>query len=258
MKRPFNDARPIQINGTRDPKETLSIAQRAAFGTAILAYNLLEDSHSALFWVMSHLPSMQEVADKVRHIDDKTAFMLSAVESSSIHPDDVERIRDALRRFNELKSYRNAMVHCRIIDASIGIGLSDGQKGVASEILLTEEAMEILYAHLVWSERELSSAGSVIMAVGRFNSLANEDPQKSSAEQHVGVHRGSFYSNSDTRRKLRPLPHFPTEAEMEAALAAHRRSEQVKLSEWFNQFKAPTKVYRIPLVETLIDPPLDL
>ena len=135
---------------------------------------------------------MKEMADKAWSIDEKTAFMLSAVEAASLDPEDVERIHDALRRFDELKSYRNAMVHCRIIDASIGVGLSDGPKGKRSEILLTEEALDLLYAHLVWSARELSSAGSVIMAVGQFNALADQDPRKLSARQHVAVHRGSF------------------------------------------------------------------
>jgi len=95
----------------------------------------------------------------------------------------------------------------------------------------------------------------LIMAVGRFNALADEDPRKQSAGQHVTVHRGSFYSNSDTRGKLRPLPNFPSEAEMEMAVAARRRSEQAKLSEWMSQFEGPRMIVRIPPVETLIDPP---
>src|SRR6266702_6127838 len=99
MKRPYNKARPIEINGTHDPKEDLSVAQRAAFGTAILTYNLLEDGHSALFWVMSYLPGMKEMADKARSIDEKTAFMQSTVEAASLDSEDVVRIRDALRRF---------------------------------------------------------------------------------------------------------------------------------------------------------------
>jgi hypothetical protein len=160
MKRPYNKARPLYVNGTRDPKEDLSLGQRAAFGAAILTYNLLEDGHSALFWVMSHLPGVKETAGKVWHIDEKTAFMLSTVEAVSLDPEDVGRIREALHRFDELKSYRNAMVHCRIIDASIGIGLSDGPKGRRSEILLTEEALDLFYSHLVWSERDLVQARS--------------------------------------------------------------------------------------------------
>jgi hypothetical protein len=161
--------------------------------------------------------------------------MLLAVEATSLDPEDIERIREALHRFDELKSSRNAMAHCRIIDASIRVGLSDGLKGKRCEILLTEEALDLLYWHLVWSERELSSAGSVIMAVGRLNSLADDHPLKLSAQQHVTVHRINFYSNSDTRRRLRPLPDFPTEAEMEVAVSARRRSEQAKLSEWMSQ-----------------------
>jgi hypothetical protein len=254
MKRPYDKDRPTQINGGHNPREDLSVAQRAAFGTAVLTYNLLEDGHSGLFWVMSHLPGVKELADKARSIDEKTAFMRSAVEVASLDPDDLDRIHEALHRFDELKSYRNAMVHCRVIDASIGVGLSDGPKGKRSEILLTEEALDLLYSHFVWSERELSSACSVIMAVGRFNSLADDDPRKPSAQQHVAVHRGSFYSNSDTCRKLRQLPDFPTEAEMKAALSSYRRSEQAKLSEWMSQFKGPSKTIRIPLVETLVAP----
>jgi hypothetical protein len=147
------------------------------------------------------------------------------------------------------------MVHCRIIDASIGVGRSDGQKGEPSEILLTEEALDLLYSHLVWSERELLSANSIVIALSRFNELPDGDPRKQDTRQHILVHRGSFYSNSDTRRRLRPLPDFPTEAEMEVALEAHRRAQQAKLSAWMDQFRAPTKVFRIPRVETLIEPP---
>jgi hypothetical protein len=255
MKRPSNESRPILVNGTRDPREDLSIAQRAAFGDAILAYNLLEDGHAALFWVMSQLTGMAERASKARHIDERTACILHALRSIPLEAEDAERIREALARFEELKAYRNAMVHCRIIDASIGVGRSDGQKGEPSEILLTEEALDLLYWHLVWSERELSSAISIIIAVSRFNELSDDDSRKRDAAQHLRVHRGSFYSNSGTRRRLRPLPDFPTEVEMEVAMEAHRRAQQAKLSEWLDQFRAPRKIVRIPLVETLIDPP---
>jgi hypothetical protein len=254
MKRPFNDVRPTQINGTRDPRENLSIAQRAAFGDAILAYNLLEDSHSALFWVTSQLPGMAERANKARSIDERTVCILHALKSAALEAEDTERIREAIARFEELKAYRNAMVHCRIIDASIGVGRSDGQKNEPSEILLTEEALDLLYWHLVWSERELLSANSIIIAVSQFNALPNDDPRKLSARQHLVVHRISFYSNSDTRRRLRPLPEFPTEAEMELAMEVHRRAQQAKLSAWMDQFRGPSKVFSIPLVETLIDP----
>jgi hypothetical protein len=138
---------------------------------------------------------------------------------------------------------------------TIGVGRSDGQKGEPSEILLTEEALELLYWQLVWSERELSSANSVIISVDQFNALPDDDPRKKAAKQHLLVHRGSFYSNSDTRRRLRPLPDFPTEVELEAAMETHRRAQQAKLSAWMDEFRGPTKVVRIPLVETLVVPP---
>jgi hypothetical protein len=122
MKRPSNEVRPIHINGTRDPREDLSIAQRATFGDAILAYNLLEDSHSALFWVTSQLPGTAKRASKARSIDERTACILHALKSAALEVEDAGRIREALARFEELKAYRNAMAHCRI--SVTGSGLS--------------------------------------------------------------------------------------------------------------------------------------
>jgi hypothetical protein len=84
MKRPFNEVRSIQVNGTRDPRGDLSIGQRAAFGDAILAYNLLEDGHTALFWVTSQLPGMAERASKARHIDERTACILDALKAAPL------------------------------------------------------------------------------------------------------------------------------------------------------------------------------
>jgi hypothetical protein len=151
MKRPANDVIRIDIDGTRDPKANLSPEQLQAYAIAVLAYNLLEDQVEALFYVASHRDAFREEAAKLSRIDQKTDLILRVVETVGLDPEDVTQCREMMARFDVLKEHRNALVHCRLVDAPIGIGLKDGARDRV-EILLTVEALTAFYTHMYWLE----------------------------------------------------------------------------------------------------------
>jgi hypothetical protein len=246
MKRPSNGVARIDLEGGRDPKANLSTEQLAAFAVAVLTFNLLEDAHVEVFSLISMRPGRGHEASKLNHIDAKTEFMLREVENIGLDPDDLRQFREMLARFNVLKDHRNAMVHCRLINAPVGIGMKDDIKG-SVEILLTAEAMEAFRIHMWWLEQEFSGASSVIAETSYISRLEADDSELPKRRTYLEAYQYTFHEAGDMRIKMLPLPDFPTEAEMEKELSNWRDARQIKLSEWFSQFKGP--LYRATFLE---------
>jgi hypothetical protein len=241
MKRPHQPTRLPDINGTRDPRLDLDEKQLAAFALAVLYYNILEDAVTGLLSTAQQFAKPNEIKRRIYKVRDKVEAVLKVVERIVSEPCDLVRIRDALAYFTFLQGYRNVLAHARIINASVGIGLSDEKNGRREEILLSVDALVILQAHFIWTERELSTANSLLCGIDQFNMLAPADPRRAKHQEYVDAYRHVFYENGDTRRRLAPLLDFPSEETLAAAGEAYRAAQRAKLSEWMQPFKGPVK-----------------
>ncbi len=241
MKRPHQPTRLPDINGTRDPKLDLDEKQLAAFALAVLYYNILEDAVTGLLFTAQQLAHPNEIKVRIYKADERVEAVLKVVERIVSEPGDLDRFREALAHFSFLKGHRNTLAHARIINASVGIGLSDEKNGKRDEILLSVDALVILQAHFIWTERELSAANSLLCGINQFNMLTPSDPRRAKHQEYVDAYRHVFYKNGDTRRRLAPLLDFPSEETLAAAGEAYRAAQQAKLSEWMQPFKRPAK-----------------
>ncbi len=128
------------------------------------------------------------------------------------------------------------------------------------EVLLTEEALNRCYDHIVALEKELSSLGSLLAGMNAPRASASNDPNRSQLEEAVRVHQAQFRENRRRRRSLKRLPKFPTESKLNAAVIRSREAQAAILAGWFQPLSEPPQrpTQMSPLLHEATGlPPLD-
>lgn len=128
---PHKKDTPKSVHSTRDIKKDLTENQLAAFGAAALAYNILEDQIDALLHVVTNVPDwlIKEVSSRIHGLDGKAAIINKAISKTPLESKDAKMANASIGAFMEFKKNRDAMIHARIINASIGIELSEKTRG---------------------------------------------------------------------------------------------------------------------------------
>ena len=178
--------KPAKVHSTGDIKKDLTEKQLIAFGAAALAYNILEDQIDALLGVVTNVPDwlIPEVSSRIHGLDGKVAIIHKTLERSGLDSKDAKFAGESLGAFCEFKKIRDAMIYARIINAAIGIGLSEKARGdKAFEILLTEGALNGYYDHVIALEKEFSSLGPLLAGISTLMSAAPDDPKRSQYEE---------------------------------------------------------------------------
>lgn len=240
MRRPYNKDKPTDAHSTGDVRRDLTEKQLAAFGAACLAYNILEDGIDALLYVVTNIPDwlIKEVTTRIHGLDGKTAIIQKSIEKSGLIATDQKIASESIAVFGEFKKIRDAMIHARVLNAAIGIGLSDRTRGERGfEVLLTEEALNTFYEHIVALEKELSSLGSLLGGTTALRGSSADDPKKSQYEEAVRVHEAQFRENHRRRRSLKPLPKFPDEVQLKAAMLLWNQTQTATLMGWFQPWE---------------------
>jgi len=107
------------------------------------------------------------------------------------------------------------------------IGRGAKQRGKSPfEILLSADALDAFYDHIVALQKELSSGGSLLDSAITLNQSVANDPNRSRYEEAFRVHEAQFRESHKRRLELKRLPKFPGEDEFLAA-ANRLREEQI-------------------------------
>jgi hypothetical protein len=259
MRRPYNKDKPTDVHSTGDVKKDLTEKQLAAFGAATLAYNILEDQIDALLYVVTNVPDWlaKEVSSRIHGLDGKIAIIHKAIENSGLDTlKERDLAHDSIAAFGTYKKDRDALIHSRILNAAIGIGLSEKTRGKHDfEVLLTEDALNTYYEHVVALEKELSSLGSLLGGTNALRLSASDDPNRSRYEEAVRVHRVQFQENQHHRQSLRPLPKFPDEVQLNAALLRWHQTQAGILMGWFQPWTEVQQQRNSALLDSSNPPP---
>jgi hypothetical protein len=221
MKRKSREDTPKDPYSTGNIKIDLTEKQLAAFGAAALSYNVLEDQIDALLFVTMRVPDWlsAEVSSRIHGFDGKIAIIQKAIEQIDLAPMDKKTLTNAVAVFGDFKKTRDAMIHARIINASLGVGRGAKQRGGKSpfEVLLSADALDSFYDHILALQKELYSGGILLNSAIALKECAADDPNRSQFEEALRVHEAQFRENHSHRLSLKPLPKFPDEDELRQA-----------------------------------------
>ena len=235
MKRQHSAITRKFVGTTGDIKQDLSEKQLATIGALILAYNKLEDEIENMFSVVTGLKDqmLSEISSRITSIDIKLDIIKAGAKNFSADPKDQECLAELLGTagFKLLKRYRDAVAHCKLINASIGIGLLFEKQAKINEVLLSQPALDALYGHIVAMKFELQCATSMLI----FSEIMNRDaadPERVSHEAGNAENSARFQWYLIRRQSLPPIPEFPSESEFEAAQIQWQKARQVALMGW--------------------------
>lgn len=220
MKRDHNQAHVGRHSG--NIRQDLSHDQLATIGGIALAYNDLEGCIDELFFAVSALPKALrlEISTRINGIEGKIEIIKCGAALAGLVPEDQKQLAEALGRgercFMNLKSYRDAVIHCRVINSIASIGLRTDRRAKLIDVLLTKDALEYLYQGLVSLRSELREAETLINTLRRGRELG--DPKKQPPLRDTPRTSARFRARRTRRRSVQQPPEFPSEHELREAL----------------------------------------
>ena len=179
MKRPFASKKtyPAKIG---DIKSDFGPEQLAGIGAVAMNYNELEAEIFALFMFATGLnPNLSlEVFTRINGVDGIVEIIKKGANLLGITTPVQTELNDALGKgiFGLLKQYRDAVVHARAYNAPLGVGIRVGRQAALFEVLLTKEALEILYEHISALRLELRDATYVLLSEQKIKERMSDDP----------------------------------------------------------------------------------
>jgi hypothetical protein len=199
-----------------DLKKDLGQEKLAAIGAIAMAYNKVEDQIEGLFGIATKLDGqiLLEVGTRIG-IGEKVEIIKCAANLFGVDEEDKKCLSEALGKevFIRLKGYRNAVIHARLINAPIGVGITFDRRAKINEVLLSEKALDALYHHLLALARELQCAASVLILAIEISTRAAGDPDRSAYEAAKPQNSSRFRRCCHKRKSLPRIPDFPSEAE---------------------------------------------
>jgi hypothetical protein len=220
----------------------LTRKQLADLGSAALAFNVLDDQIDTLLSVAINLPDelAQEVTSRIHGIAGKTAILQKALLQSDLDPNDAKAAKESVDYFSLCKVIRDGMIHARIVDATLTIGLSEKGRGKKQfDILLTEEALGRLNEHMEALGNELSSLGTLLSLHKLMRNAPADDPNKERIAKEIQTHQAKYRDRHRHRRSLKPLPRFPKESELQEMANRLREAQAATLMGWYHQWPEP-------------------
>ncbi len=246
MRRPVK-GKPEPIS-TFDIKKDLTEKQLAAIGAAALAFNVLEEQIDELLFAVTRTPRwlFPEVSSRIHGLEGKVAIIKAGIDDGVHFPDlasftpDLADLKTSIDKFLEFKRIRDAIIHSRIINAAIGIGMVAKQRGKSPyEVLLQAEALESYYNHAVTLERVLASGANLLSLVIAMSEYRVDHLYRRPLEERARSETTQFQHHLQRLRSLKPLPQFPDEAEIQKAVALWREALRAQAADWIPPLSQP-------------------
>jgi hypothetical protein len=195
MKRPY--VRRKATGRTGDLKQDLSHDQLAEIGAVAIAYNHTEIMIDRMLAIALNLTvhMHRQVTSRINGVENKIDILKLALSDLEIPERTQNLIADALGNgaFKRLKSYRDAVVHARILDQTRQLGELIERQGKHSEVLLSVEALSRLYDNLVCLQMELASYALIIHHSKLMLDLAEHDPERARAPAEASPTRPTLH-----------------------------------------------------------------
>ena len=220
MKRAYTERK--KVSKTGDIKLDLTTAQLAGIGAVALAYNYGETAiDRALGLALGigyklYLP----LVTRINGMDGKIDLLKLAAKEFNLPTNLQSDFAETLGYFATLKTYREGVIHARVLDADLGLGEVIERRARHSEVLLTETALDGLYAHLDAVSHELACWIVIWLKLRNLTLLDAGDPKRAQIEADLLDATALYQSHRNKRLSLPPLPEFPEEPPESEPLAS--------------------------------------
>jgi len=258
MKRPFGPAKNSHAKFD-DVRADFSSAQLQGIGAVAMAYNELEAELFALFMVSTGIdPNLQlDVFTRINGTDGVIEIIKKGAATLGIPAESQTELNEVLGEgvFGLHKQHRDAVIHSRMYNAPLGVGIRAGRRAALFEVLLTKEALEILYQHMTALKRQLRDAVLFLHSARDLNNFGPGDPGREPREALAAHLSARFLDHRKARQSLPPLPEFPSEPELKQARDDWWQERVAEQQAWIQNLSLPQFERRSPARTEIIEPP---
>lgn len=215
MRRKWNSTsrRTRVIGPDLDIRQQLEAEQLQNFAASCLTWNRIENSiNVALCFCLGLPPKLRlDVASRINGLDDKMDIIYASLKKYlSIEDSSYQVITSTIGAAKEYKRYRDGIIHAYIVDPKEPAAMTTQRQGKMDEVLITKDALDALYKHLVAIYTEMRVVVQIIQLIEpRVRSYKPGDQKGNEAAIRGGI--ALILEHQKHRRSLPPLPQFPEE-----------------------------------------------
>jgi hypothetical protein len=212
--------RPARFEG--DPKKAYTTEQLAELGAITLKWNQIEAHIDFVgsFILFTKVPFWLQVStDKAISTKGKLGLLRECMKNATLLDDRSKQcIADCFSQVEQVRSYRNAIIHHHIYDHEKGIGSYVDDSHSAYQILVSLDALKLLYGMLCTLldelreidllfriETDAQRPGRFDRATSQFHYLDDDELRRNIIPQHTK----RILALQKSRRELQKLPKFP-------------------------------------------------
>jgi hypothetical protein len=209
-----------------DIKKDIKPEWLAALGAVCVAWNDIEGALDVALCVVLEVPAplWLDVSSRIQGIDGKIALIKKAARVHFALPDSVaDLVEVSMAAIHEHKTYRDGVIHARILDPDSEIAPSYASKGSEFEAIVSQAALdgpfdrlaclqlEIEDVLLILHHREITIRHVRKLEARGHKKIVKNDPELLSALRSTQEHVAQLQRHQNMRQGLPPLPSFPRE-----------------------------------------------
>jgi hypothetical protein len=205
-----------------DPKKAYTTEQLAELGAITLKWNQIETHIDFIgsFILFGKSPSWLQLAtDKALSTKAKLSLLKECMKNATLLDNRSKQcVAECFSQIEQVRTYRNAIIHHHIYDHEKGIGAYVDDSNSAYQIPVSIDALKLLYGVLCTLLDELREIdllfrletgtqrpGRLDSTTGEFHSLKDDEQKKSVIPQHTK----RIMVLQKSRKELQKLPKFP-------------------------------------------------
>jgi len=224
-----------------DPKKAYTTEQLAEIGSITLKWNQIEAHIDFVgsFILFSKAPLWLQVStDKALSTKAKLSLLRECLKNATLLDDRSKQcIDDCFSQIEKVRAYRNAIIHHHIYDHEKGIGAYIDDSRSAYQILVSIDALRLLYGILCTLldelreidllfriETDAQRPGRFDHARGQFHPLGEDELRN----RVIPLHTKRLLALQKSRKDLHKLPKFP-DADLVRAQTDLESSDQAEV-----------------------------
>jgi hypothetical protein len=210
-----------------DIRKELKPEWLASLGAINVAWNDIEGAINVVVCIGLELPPPLwiEVTSRINGLEGKFALIKKSARVHFRLPSNIcDLIDKTIGAIAEHKTYRDALIHAKIIDPDSEVAAANQSKGTEYEVLVSQTALNGLYDRLSLLQHEIDDVLQIMdnrarmaLALHKGRKLSPRGPKLRPFVQSIRQYMSLLRVHQRTRLELPPLPQFPQESQAPSA-----------------------------------------